>query len=147
MNKELLKEKLIQLQHESIASLEEKIETTHSMVDVDESDTIDPEDFSHQTASGEEESLFRQQLVKAKIDLSTFEQLDMSPKSKVEPGAYVVTEKFNFVIGCATTPFDFNGSHIIGVSHEAPIYKEMKDLKAGDSFTLSGNHYTIKEIH
>jgi hypothetical protein len=147
MNKQALKEKLIELQHESIASLEEKITTTHSMVDVDESDTIDPEDLSHQTESGESEQLFRQQLIKARIDLSTFEQLDMSPKSKVEAGAFVVTETFNFIVGCATTPFDFEGQHIIGVSPEAPIFREMKDLHSGDSFTVSGNAYTIKEIH
>lgn len=147
MNKQALKEKLIELQHESIASLEEKITTTHSMVDVDESDTIDPEDLSHQTESGESEQLFRQQLIKARIDLSTFEQLDMSPKSKVEAGAFVVTETFNFIVGCATTPFDFEGQHIIGISPEAPIFREMKDLHAGDTFTVSGNAYTIKEIH
>jgi hypothetical protein len=147
MNKKALKEKLIELQRESIASLEEKIATTHSMVDVDESDTIDPEDLSHQTESGEAEQLFRQQLTKARIDLSVFEQLDMGPKSKVEPGAFVVTENFNFIVGGATTPFDFEGKHIIGVSPDAPIYREMKELKVGDSFSVSGNAYTIREIH
>ncbi len=147
MNKEALKEKLIQLQKESIAGLEEKIATIHSMVDIDESGTIDPEDLSHQTESGESESLFRKQLTKARIDLSTFEQLDMSPKSAVEPGAYVVTENFNFIVGCATTPFDFEGQHIIGVSPDSPIFQEMKNLTKGDSFSVSGNNYTIKEIH
>ena len=147
MNKEALKEKLIQLQKESIGSLEEKISTIHSMVDVDESDTIDPEDLSHQTESGESESLFRKQLTKARMDLATFEQLDVSPKSVVESGAFIRTENFNFIIGCATTPFDFNGEHIIGISPDAPIYQEMKGLKVGDVFSVSGNDYSIKAIH
>ena len=68
MNKTELKNKLIELQKASVANLEEKINTTHSMVDVDESDTIDPEDLSHQSESAESEHIFKQQLSKAKID-------------------------------------------------------------------------------
>jgi hypothetical protein len=49
MNKTTLKDKLIDIQKTIINEINEKIVTTHSMVDVDESDTIDPEDLSHQT--------------------------------------------------------------------------------------------------
>jgi transcription elongation GreA/GreB family factor len=147
MNKEELKNKLIELQNASVRNLEEKITTTHSMVDVDESDTIDPEDLSHQSESAESEHIFRNQLTKAKVDLSIIEQTDFSQKVKVEPGAFVRTEQFNFIVSCATTPFDHNGDHIVGISVDSPIYREMQDLKKGDSFSVSGKTYTIKEIH
>lgn len=147
MNKTELKNKLIELQKASVANLEEKINTTHSMVDVDESDTIDPEDLSHQSESAESEHIFKQQLSKAKIDLSIIEQIDFSVKSKVEPGAFVRTEQFNFIVACATNPFDHNGDHIVGISVDSPIYREMKDLQNGQTFSVSGNTYTIKEIH
>ena len=147
MNKTELKNKLIELQKASVANLEEKINTSHSMVDVDESDTIDPEDLSHQWESAESEHIFKQQLSKAKIDLSLIEQIDFSAKSKVEPGAFVRTEQFNFIIAFATIPFDHNGDHIVGISVDSPIYREMKDLQNGQTFSVSGNTYTIEEIH
>ena len=147
MNKELLKQRLVQQQNSTISDISEKISTTHSMVDIDETDTVDPEDLSHQSEEAEAEHLFKLQLHKAKIDLNLIESLDFSTKQKVEPGAFVQTEKFNFVVACATTPFDYDGKHIIGISTDSPIYKEMKDKEAGSSFSISGNNYTILEIH
>ncbi len=147
MNKLALKEALISFQQKSIENLMEKIVTTHSMVDVDESDTIDPEDLSHQSESMESEQLFKQQLIKAQQDLRTIESIDFSEKRVVEPGAFIQTEKFNFLVACATTPFDFDGLHITGISIESPIYKEMKGLSKGAQFILSGNNYEIKEIY
>lgn len=147
MNKENLKNRLLDLQHTTISDLSEKISTTHSMVDVDETDTIDPEDLSHQVESSVTENLFKQQLQKARLDLDLLDHIDFSKKVKVEPGAFVQTEKFNFIVACATTPFDHEGKHIIGISIESPIFKEMKDREVGESFTISGNSYTILSIH
>lgn len=147
MNKENLKRRLLELQKASLASLEEKINTTHSMVDVDETDTIDPEDLSHQFESTESEYLFKQQLIKARLDLDLIEHTDFGPKDFVEAGAYVKTDQFNFVIVCATTPFDWNGEHIVGISTDSPMFKEMKDLKVGSTFSVLGKEYSIKEIH
>jgi hypothetical protein len=147
MNKQDLRAELLNYQRMSVENLMEKIETTHSMVDVDESDTLDPEDLSHQTESAETEQVFKNQLIKAKQDLRTIENIDFSAKSMVELGAFVKTEKFNFLVACATTPFDFNGHHITGISTESPIYKEMKGLCKGDEFSLSGNNYQILEIY
>jgi transcription elongation GreA/GreB family factor len=39
-----------------------------------------------------------------------------------------------------------DGMHIVGISTDSPIYKEMKGKKNGDQFSVSGNQYTIKEI-
>lgn len=147
MNKQELKQALLSFQQNSINNLMEKIVTIHSMVDVDESDTIDPEDLSHQSESMESEQLFKQQLIKAQQDLRTIESIDFSTKTSVEPGAFIQTEKFNFLVACATTPFDFNEIHITGISVESPIYKEMKGLNKGAQFNLSGNNYQINEIY
>lgn len=147
MNKQELKDALISFQEKSINNLMEKIITTHSMVDVDETDTIDPEDLSHQSESLESEQLFKKQLIKAQNDLRIIENIDFSSKTTVEPGAFIQTEKFNFIVACATKPFDFKGLHITGVSVESPIYKEMKGLSKGSQFNLSGNNYQIIEIH
>lgn len=146
IDKEQLKQKLISLQNALITSIEDKISTTQSMVDVDESDTIDTEDLSHQAESAETKHLFVRQLLKAEEDLRTLKKIDFSDKQKAMPGALVQTDKFNFIVASATTPFDYNGMHITGISIESPIYKQMKDLASGERFTLSGHEYRIKAI-
>ena len=60
MNKLKLQEKIIEKQQLLISELKEKIATSLSMVDIDESDTIDPEDLSHQSESLEMKNLFEQ---------------------------------------------------------------------------------------
>lgn len=146
MNKTELKKILVSQQEIIIKDLEEKIAFMHSMVDIDESDTIDPEDRSHQYESGEMEQLTRTQLTKAKLDLDSLNSIDFGPKTQVESGAFVQTEKFNFVIGFPVIPFDFEGMHIVGVSNASPIYPFMHGKSAGDSFEFGGNSYKIQSI-
>lgn len=147
MNKVILKDRLIEIQKTIINEIKEKIVTTHSMVDVDESDTIDPEDLSHQTESMLTEQLFKVKLQKAENDLRVLEQINFEGKTKVEPGAFIKTEMFHFVIATATVPFDLAGKHVIGISSDSPIYAEMKGLGKGDNFNFSDKSYTILEIH
>ncbi len=147
MDKKKLKEKLVSMQEEFIKELTEKVTTTHSMVDIDEGDTIDPEDFSHQYESGVIEELFKIQLRKAEIDRDFLLDMDFSAKSEVEDGAFVVTDKLNIIIGFPATPFDFEGYHIVGVSKDAPLYPFIKGKKEGESFNYSGRQFQIINIY
>ena len=146
MNKLELKNRLVEIQENIIKELEEKISTTHSMVDIDEESTHDPEDYSHQYESGEIEQLIRAQLNKAKVDLSQLEEMDFSETDTVRAGAFVQTEKYNFIVGFPTVPFDMDGLHIVGVSKASPIFPFMMGKKNGDSFEFSGKKYVIKNV-
>ena len=88
----------------------------------------------------------KNQLKKAKADLSELVDIDYSEKSVVEPGAFVQTEKFNFFIGFPTVPFDMDGLHIVGVSKESPIFPFLAGKKEGESFEFSGKKYVIKKL-
>lgn len=147
MNKTAIKEELIRMQNKIIHELEEKVRTTHSMVDIDETNTLDPEDFSHQYESAEMEQLMKVQLNRAKRNLDILNSLDFSEKNAIEPGAYVETNKFNFLIGFTTVPFDVNGKHIVGISIDSPIYSIMLGRKSGETFEFCGAHYVIEQIN
>ncbi len=147
MNKQLLHQHLIKSQEEIIHDLREKIASSNGMVDIDETDTIDPEDLSHQTESGEMKQLFEKKLFRAEVELSQLKNLNVDQKSLVEAGAFVATEKFHFFVGHATMPFDFEGKHIIGISVDSPIFPTMKGKGKGDSFSHAGNDYKILEIN
>lgn len=147
MDKNLLKDHLLQMQKNVILELEEVISSKHSMVDLDEGDTMDPEDYSHQYESGEMEQLISTQLNKAKRNFDLLNSIDFGPKKTIQPGALVETSKFNFIIGQATVPFDIDGKHIVGVSVDSPIYPIMVNKKEGDQFSYCGIDYKIIKIN
>ncbi|MGB0915251.1 MAG: hypothetical protein ACPGVI_04220 [Crocinitomicaceae bacterium] len=147
MNKLHIKEKLFEQQENIIRELAEKVEMTHSMVDVDEDDTHDPDDYSHQYESGEMEQLIKVQLNKAKGNMERLKTIDFGEKDTVTPGALVQTPRFNFFIGFATVPFHVDGKHIVGISTESPIYSIMNGRKEGDKFSFSGINYEISKIN
>lgn len=146
MNKKKLQQKLIEIQLKSIEKLKEKISASHSGADIDEDQTIDPEDLSHQSELLNLENVFILQLNKAENDLGVLSKIDFSEKSCAEPGALITTENFHFFLGHAVIPFDFEGKHIVGVSIDSPIYPEMKGKKIGESFSYSQKTYTIIDI-
>ncbi len=83
MNKLHIKEKLFEQQENIIRELAEKVEMSHSMVDVDEDDTHDPDDYSHQYESGEMEQLIKVQLNKAKGNMERLKTIDFGEKNTV----------------------------------------------------------------
>jgi hypothetical protein len=147
MNKQRIKEQLIKKQSIILKELKEQTDTLHTMVDIDESDVIDPEDFSHQYESQEMEQMIKAQLNRATRGMETLNSLDISEKDTVETGAIIETESLSFFIGYPTIPFESEGKRIVGISVKSPIYGLMKGKKKGDSFNYSGKEYTITNIY
>lgn len=133
-------------QENLVNELSERINLSHSMVDLDENDTIDPEDFSHQTEAGEMEQHMRVKYTEAKRLLEQLEQIDFSPKDAANQGAYVETDQFNCLIGISTAPFEHDGKSIVGMSTESPIYSSMKGKQVNESFHFGGREYHIRNI-
>lgn len=147
MNKQEIKNHLIQQQVKLIEELKEQVATVHSQVDIDEEDVMDPEDHSHSFESNEMEQMIKVQRSRAERGLEILSSLDISPKFNVETGALIETERLCFFIGYATLPFEAEGTRIVGISTGSPIYNTMTGLNKGDSFSYAGNDYTITNIY
>lgn len=147
MNKKEIYEHLIVAQKNIIAELESQISIKHTMVDIDEDDTIDPEDYSHQYESQEIEQMIKAQRNRSKADLTVLESLDISPKNTVSKGALVETDKVVFFIGFAAIPFDWSGRHIVGISLNSPIFSIMANKVENNSFSYGGQSYKIEKIY
>ena len=147
MNKEALFQELREQKIRLILELKENVRSAKNMVDLDESDTIDPEDLSHQFEGGEMQHLYEEQLNRAEEELMNLKYIDFSPKVNVQPGAVVYTETFNFIIGIPTLPFQYIDKQYVGISTESAIFNQMKDKQKGDVFTHASNSYTINEIN
>lgn len=147
MNKGNLIQEMIRRQKALVQEIEEKLQTIHTMVDIDEDDVIDPEDRSHQSESAELENITAEHLLKAKVDLFVLEKINDHVCEKIEPGAFVRTNRGSFFIGFSTAPFVYENEKIIAISVVSPIYDTMKNLRAGDRFTFNNEAYTIFEIN
>ncbi|NEN23922.1 hypothetical protein G3O08_10470 [Cryomorpha ignava] len=64
----------------------------------------------------------------------------------VQFGSLVETDKLTLLVGAAHDNMEVDGTTVTGISTSAPIYKEMQDLKSGDSFEMNGTKYSIKWI-
>ena len=146
IDKNALKKVMISNYENIIAELKEELATKKGSSDLDENDTLDPEDYSTQTVSNVMVDLLKEQVAKTKKDLERIQQIDFSLKEEANVGAIVTTDMFNFFLGVATVPFLYDHKQIVGVSVSAPIFVNIKGKKVGDTFTFSGHLYTIHSI-
>ena len=146
IDKNALKKVMISNYEHIITELKEELATKKGSSDLDENDTLDPEDYSTQTVSNVMVDLLQEQIAKTKKDLERIQQIDFSPKEEAMVGAIVTTDMFNFFLGVATVPFLYEHKQIVGVSVSAPIFVNIKGKKVGDTFTFSGHLYTIHSI-
>ena len=146
IDKNALKKVMISNYENIITELREELATKKGSSDLDENDTLDPEDYSTQTVSNVMIDLLKEQIVKTEKDLERIKQIDFSAKDEATVGALVTTDMFNFFLGVATVPFLYEHKQIVGVSVNAPIFVNIKGKKVGDSFNFSGHQYNIHTI-
>lgn len=147
MNKELIIKTLFSIQDQIIVDLKERISAGKAASDMDENDTIDPEDFSHQNESVEMNQLLQVQLSKAERDRDKLYSIDFLEKTTIEEGALVKTDHFSFIVGIASFPFTVEGKQYVGISKEAPIFAMMRDKKIGEKFSFANNNYEVVSIN
>ena len=141
-----LQKSMLSMYETIIHDLKAELNLKESLANIDEDNTLDPEDYSNQTVSKEMKMLLQKQLDKALYDFEKVKKMDFSEKSEAVVGALVTTDMFNFILGVATTPFLFGNMQIVGVSTEAPIFSSLLGRKVGDSFQFSGNQYNINQV-
>ena len=147
MNKQKLQVQLLEKQRQIIGEIKEKILATMIAANLDESDTIDPEDLSHQSEENTLNLLFQQQLTQAEKEMQMLEKIDFSAKKIAELGALVETDDVCFFVGYPVIPFDFEGKRIVGVSATSPIMSAMNKKKSGDTFIHGEKEYKINTIY
>lgn len=69
------------------------------------------------------------------------------PHENVVLGSIVKTDKMTFYPSVSIEKFDVDGKELFGISAQAPLFKEMKGKKVGDSFSFHDQHYTIEEVY
>lgn len=84
----------------------------------------------------------------AQKELTYLDQFDITAENtEVSPGAIVITDQLNFFIGISTDKIEIDGTTIVGISGNAPIYASMKNLHKNDFFTFNERTYHIEDLY
>jgi flagellar biosynthesis component FlhA len=95
----------------------------------------------------DEISLVTPQADVAQVQLQLLERMEAETlHGQVKSGSVVLTDQQNLFVSTSLPLFEVEGKPYLGVSTDSPIYHAMKDKKKGDSFTLNGVAYHIKDV-
>lgn len=84
----------------------------------------------------------------AQKELTYLDQFDITAENTtVSPGAIVMTDQLNFFIAISTDKIEIDGTTIVGISANAPIYSSMKNLHKNNFFTFNERTYHIEDIY
>ncbi|MFN8325111.1 hypothetical protein [Flavobacterium sp.] len=147
MKKSEILDLILVKQKQIISNLEQTIAHYHLDSNLDEDDTLDPEDYSHQDEASEMKFRLKEILNKAKTDYNFIQNNLNSVHQSIENGALIKIEENGYIfIGVSIPPFVADNNKIITISEKAPIFSNIKDLLVGDKITIGNKTYTIITI-
>jgi hypothetical protein len=146
MNKNEVIKSIIKEQNVVISNIENSVSRYKNASDIDENDSVDPEDFSHQDEAKEMQLRYEQILVQAKTNLDFLETYKDKETTKIELGSLIETEDLYIFIGISLQQFMLNGKNVIAISEDAPIYKSIKEKTIGEKITIGTIENSILSI-
>ena len=146
MNKKKIIQLLIDRQHTMITDLTKSMESYQEYADLDEDDTLDPEDFSQQTVAKESQLRLQQQLGRAQSDLALLEHFAANNFDNVQAGALIHTDSLWFLVGISLGGFDVDDINLHCISTGSPAFDVVINKKVNDNFTLGNTNYKILKI-
>ncbi len=146
MNKKRVKEEVVKIQEGVVDDLKKMVDNMRESADIDEEDTIDMEDFSHQEELNDMAQRIAIQLKRAEGELNYVRAISLERQNTITTGSLVETNHYFFYVSIPCHPFEIDGKRVIGLANDAPIFFALKDKKEGDRFTFANNEYEVKSI-
>ena len=146
MDKRIIRAEIEKIQQGVIDDMRASRDRLATAADIDENETLDPEDFSRQNELGNMATRLKFMIQKAQSDLEILQDLPFETGDTVKAGSLVTTDSYVFFVGIAVHPFDHSDHHVVSISTDAPIYMAMHGKKAGDTFTVAKRNYTILSV-
>lgn len=137
---------LIDQQQSAMEELTRSMEDFRDDADLDEDDTLDPEDFSQQTMAKESQLRLKQQLARVRADMDLLNQFAKTNCDIVEPGALIQTDTDWFLVGISVGGYQGEGFAFRSISADSPAFRELQGKKINDRFSLNSHLFTILGI-
>ncbi|HZV70739.1 MAG TPA: hypothetical protein VFG10_14390 [Saprospiraceae bacterium] len=146
MKKDEILQLVAQEMEKNITEMRNSLNDYEEASNIDEGDTVDPENFSQQSENKE-----MQYVMQGKLDgaLATLEQLqEFSGKSfsVARSGALIETDKNYFLLGISFPAVKVGNKELLGISNESPAFNVINGMSSNDTFKLGNNTFTIKAI-
>lgn len=78
-------------------------------------------------------------------DIDMLSGLDsVTPTEEIQLGDIVETDQGNFFVAVAADKFEIDGVSYHGISTESPLFKKLIGRKNGDTVSVNGNDFTVK---
>lgn len=146
MDKAIILSKIIDEYQKVISNLKSSVDRYKHESDMDEDNTLDPDDYARQTEAKDMQLRFQKMLNEAKKNLKFLEDSKTEKKESVESGTLIETNKNFLFIGISVPVFKYEDKDVISFSEEAPIFKNIKGKKVGESVEIGKNKFEIKKI-
>lgn len=146
MDKLTLLTKIKEEQEKVISNLKSSVESYKAEADLDEDNTVDPEDYSRQSEAKDMQLRLEKMLQTAQNNLALIEENADKTFDTAEAGALVETDKRFFFIGISLPVFKLEGKDIITFSEDAPVFKTIRGKKAGEYIDFAGENIKINDI-
>lgn len=147
MDKQKIKDALIALEKRHIDAAEMKYEDFLKGNLLDKTEVVDDDDQSHHRQSIEISDQLEEQAHVHTEHLEAINKISFEETDTVGPGAVVSVNGRCMIVAVSKPPFKVGDRDFLGISTQAPIYKELKGKKAGDSFTFNNLNFTIEAVN
>ena len=114
---------------------------------LDKTEVVDDDDQSHHRQSIEISDQLEEQAHVHVEHLEDINKISFEETDTVGPGAVVSVNGRCMIVAVSKPPFKVGDRDFLGISTQAPIYKELKGKKAGDSFTFNNLNFTIEAVN
>jgi len=149
MDKEKLKKEIIET---CMNTLEKSVETTRERI-AEIIQTANDYEGDHDIFDPFKEDMMKKkdlqvkQMEKQLDEIKVLRKVDPEKISeKVEFGSVVVTDKQKMFVSVAIGKVMVESEPYHIISTQVPAYQAMKDLKAGESFSINDNTFIIKDL-
>ncbi|WP_136666987.1 hypothetical protein [Flavobacterium sp. H122] len=146
MNKSVILENIIKHQTQLLKTLEESVALYKTTSDIDEENTIDPEDLSHQGEAKEMQLHLEERIKTEKTTIQELEKFKNSIQENIQEGALIETGTAFIYLGAALNPFEYEAKEVYCISSDSPLAKSLFHKKTGDNFKIGDTNHTILNI-
>ncbi len=146
INKSKLRDALLTMEAASIqeAAFLYESHLQGALTDLSESD--DQGQRSQNEQSGIEAQRFEEQSHLHENHRKAIQAIDFRSRDVVEPGALVRVNGRYFVISVPTQTFCIDGTEMLGISIDAPLFAAMQGLRSGDTFEFKGKSFVVEDV-
>jgi hypothetical protein len=143
MDKQHVKQTMLDLERDHFdASREEYLEFVSS-ARLDRSEPIENDEQAQAEFARDLSEAFDQPVHVHADKIAKLQRIDFGPKHKVEEGAIVKIMDRCFVIAVATDRFVCDGTELMGVSIQAPLFQALEGKSAGEACMFNGRELVV----